>query len=79
MEALLNILLPLAVKYGPEIYQDILAAFKKSGYTVAQVDEIFSALKPYDQLGINPNAPTVPENTTPVPGTPPLPSAPNPA
>ncbi len=61
MEALLDIFLPLAEKYGPGIYSAIIGAFTKAGYTVAQVDAIFSQLKPYDQLGINPNAPVQPE------------------
>lgn len=68
MEELLNIFLPLAEKYGPGIYADVVAAFQKKGYTAAQIDAIFSQAKPYDQLGINPNAPVVPE--TP-PATPP--------
>ncbi len=49
MEALLAAFLPLAIKYGPEIY------------AVAQIDEIFSKVKPYDQLGIDPKAPVKPE------------------
>jgi len=62
MEALLNIIVPLAAKYGPQLIADIVGAFKKAGYTVEQVDAIFSNLKPYDALGIDPNAPVVPEN-----------------
>jgi len=61
MEALLTILIPLAEKFGPGIYADIVAAFKKSGYTVAQIDAIFAQVKPYDQLGIDPKAPVKPE------------------
>lgn len=68
MQALPEIFLPLAIKYGPEVYQDIVAAFTKAGYTVAQVEAIFAQVKPYDQLGINPSAPVQPE--TP-PATPP--------
>ena len=64
MEQLILLFLPLAVKYGPEVYSDIIAAFTKAGYTVAQVDAIFSQVKPYDQLGIDPNAPVKPETTT---------------
>jgi hypothetical protein len=64
MEALLAIIVPLAEKYGPGIVADIIAAFKKAGYTVAQIDAIFSQVLPYDQLGINPNAPVKPEATT---------------
>jgi hypothetical protein len=63
MEALLNIIVPLAEKYGPGIVADIVAAFKTAGYTVAQVDAIFAQIQPYDQLGINPNAPVKPETT----------------
>ncbi len=72
MESLLNIFVPLAIKYGPQIYADIVAAFTKAGYTVAQVDTIFADLKPYDQLGINPSAPVQPETPPAVP--PPSPS-----
>lgn len=71
MEQLLAVFLPLAIKYTPEIYADILAAFKKAGYTVAQIDAIFSQAKPYDQLGINPNAPVQPENAPPTAPQPP--------
>ena len=61
MQSFLLIFLPLAEKFGPQIYADIVAAFTKNGYTVAQIDQIFSQVKPYDQLGINPNAPVKPE------------------
>ncbi len=61
MEALLEIFLPLAEKYGPKIYADIVAAFTKAGYTVSQIDAIFAQVKPYDQLGIDPKAPVKPE------------------
>ncbi len=56
METLILALVPLADKYGPKIIADIIAALKKAGYSVAQIDEIFSQCKPYDQLGINPPA-----------------------
>lgn len=65
MSELLNIFLPLAEKYGPVIYQDIVAAFQKSGYTVTQVDAIFAQIRPYDQLGIDPNAPVSPATVPP--------------
>lgn len=64
MEQLILLFLPLAVKYGPEVYADILAAFTKAGYTVAQVDTIFAQVKPYEALGIDPNAPVKPETVT---------------
>lgn len=77
MESLLATFVPLAIKYGPEIYVDIIAAFKKAGYTVAQIDAIFAQAKPYDQLGINPNAPVQPETpTVVVPPAEPSPVAP---
>jgi len=57
MEQLLIVLLPLAEKYGPQIYADIVAAFSKAGYTTAQVEAIFAQVKPYSELGIDPNAP----------------------
>ena len=61
MEAFLAIFLPLAEKYGPGLVSDVISAFKKQGYTVAQIDQIFGQVKPYDQLGINPNAQVQPE------------------
>ena len=64
METLILTFLPLAVKYGPEIYGDIVAAFTKAGYTVPQVEAIFAQVKPYEQLGIDPNAPVKPETVT---------------
>jgi len=67
MENLLTIFMPLAIKYGPEIYSDVLAAFTKAGFSVQQVDAIFAQVKPYDQLGINPNAPVKPESTATLP------------
>lgn len=69
----LAILAPLLIKYGPELEVDIVNALHKQGYTVAQIDAIFAQAKPYDQLGINPNAPVQPE--TP-PAQPPLPPTP---
>jgi hypothetical protein len=65
--SLLSILEPLVVKYGPELETDIVNALHKSGYTVAQIDGVFAQAKPYDQLGINPNAPVVPESAPPTP------------
>lgn len=81
MENLLAIILPLATQYGPGIVTDIIGAFKKAGYTVAQVDAIFAQVVPYNALGINPNAPVQPETppsattNTPTTGTPPGPTA----
>jgi hypothetical protein len=60
MGALLEILAPLAVQYGPGLEQDVVAAFAAKGYTVAQIDAIFATLVPYDKLGIDPNAPVKP-------------------
>ncbi len=64
METLILALVPLAEKYGPGILADIIAAFKKAGYSVAQIDQIFSQCKPYSELGINPpaNAPATLKN-----------------
>ena len=59
----LALLDPLIIKYGPQLETDIVEAIHKQGYTVAQVDAIFSDLKPYEQLGINPNAPVKPDTT----------------
>ena len=62
METILTILAPLAVQYGPQLLTDIEAAFKKAGYTVAQIDAVFAQVKPYDALGISPTAPVQPES-----------------
>jgi Txe/YoeB family toxin of Txe-Axe toxin-antitoxin module len=61
MEEVLSIALPVVVKYAPELISDIKAALQKEAYTVEQVDEIFSSLKPYEFFGVNPNAPVKPE------------------
>lgn len=61
MEAILAIVLPLVIKYAPGLIKDIQAALEKEGYTVAEIDAIFAAVKPYDELGIDPNAPVKPE------------------
>lgn len=57
MEAGLEVAASLLIKYAPELVEDVKAAFVKAGYTVAQVEAIFANVKPWEQLGINPNAP----------------------
>lgn len=47
----------LVIKYAPELVNDFKAAFTKAGYSVDQVEAIFAQVKPWEQLGINPNAP----------------------
>lgn len=49
--------LELAVKYGPQLVADFIAACKKNGVTVSEVETIFADVKPYSAFGINPNAP----------------------
>lgn len=74
MGTIIGIVLPLVAKYGPQLIADIVSAFQKAGYTIEQVDAIFAQVKPYDQLGINPNAPVQPEAAAPTPpSTPPAP------
>ncbi len=56
MEQLLLLLAPLMIKYGPQLASELLAALKRAGYTVTQIDDIFAQCKPYESLDIHPPA-----------------------
>jgi hypothetical protein len=69
MEEIVLIALPLIAKYAPGLIGDFTAALHKAGYTITQIGAIYAQVKPYQELGINPNAPVQPE-TTPAPKAP---------
>lgn len=46
----------LVLQYGPEILTSVEALFTKQTVTAAEVQQIFSGLKPYSAFNINPTA-----------------------
>lgn len=48
----------LAAKYGPELVIQIIGLFKKETVTVADIEALFSTIKPYEELGIPDAVPT---------------------
>lgn len=55
---LLEALVVLAAKHGPEFVANITAALKKKEITVDEVHNLFANVKPYEAYGI-PNATVV--------------------
>ncbi len=56
--ALLEAIIILAAKYGPELVTTITALFKQQTITVDDIEKLFANVKPYEAYGIPDVAPT---------------------
>lgn len=50
--AAIEALIILAAKYGPQFVSSVIALFKKEQITVAEVEQLFANVKPYEAYGI---------------------------
>lgn len=50
--ALIESLVILAAKYGPDFVASIMALFKKTEITMAEVETLFASVKPYEDYNI---------------------------
>ena len=64
MTPIIALIIQEALQYGPEFVKGIVSALQRKDVTVAEIESLFSGVKPYSSYGIPDKVPVTTTTTT---------------